>query len=220
MAEDFQTFSRHVALTGMNSVLNPKPPGIYSGWLKTRVMIEAFRVGKFYVGANMDILADQIGEYQVQNETNPYDRSNATVPFVQISDDERLRRISAAIDALGNIGNSHGPASGALHDGSLKPRAFIGAAMSCADSPFDSVWEDCDGTPRLSMSRLKAVLRDWDDLFHTKRLYIGISPDMLADGDVESFGLAVNEALQNLDFTAFVDTPRRALKEMATNVCM
>src|ERR1019366_2554026 len=49
MAEDFQTFSRHVALTGMNSVLNPKSLGIYSGWLKTRILIEAFRIGKFYI---------------------------------------------------------------------------------------------------------------------------------------------------------------------------
>ena len=232
LGEDFQTFSRDVALTGKNSILNPNPVGIYSGWLKSRVLIEAFRVGKFYIGNNMDILDDQIGDYAVQTEINPYDRSNATVRFVPIADDERRRRVGVALEALGDIGNVRGPASGALHDGSLKPRAFIGAVMNCADSPFDSVWEDNDGMPRLSLSRLKAVLRDWDDLFQTKTLYIGVSPEMLPkrrqedsdkteiDGktEIETYADTVNETLQPLGFTAVVDTPRRAFKEMATNI--
>lgn len=216
-AEDFQTFSRDVALTGKNSILNPNNVGIYSGWLKTRVLIEAFRVGKFYIGGNMDVLDDQVAENPVQTEPNPYDRQNANVRFIQIGDDERKRRVGVALQSLGDIGNVRGPASSALHDGSLKPRAFIGALMNCADSPFDAVWEDNDGTPRLSFSRLKAVLRDWDDLFETKTLYVGIAPEMIGDGDVEAFGVIVNETLQPLGFTAIVDTPRRALREMAQN---
>lgn len=219
-AEDFQTFSRDVAMTGKNSILNPNPVGIYSGWLQTRVLIEAFRVGKFYIGGNMDILKDQVGENETQTEPNPYDRQNGTVEFVQIATDERQKRVGVALQSLGDIGNVHGPASSALHDGSLKPRAFIGALMNCADSPFDSVWEDNDGTPRLSLSRLKFVLRDWDDLFESKTLYIGISPEMLGDGDVDSFGTIVNETIQPLGFSAQVDTPRRALKNMAANISL
>jgi len=216
-AEDFQTFSRDVALTGKNSILNPNPVGLYSGWLKTRVLIEAFRVGKFYIGGNMDILRDQIGDNATQNEPNPYDRQNGTVEFIQLADDERKKRVGVALESLGNIGNAHGPASSALHDGSLKPRAFIGALMNCADSPFDAVWEDNDGTPRINFSRLKAVLRDWDDLFESKVLYVGIAPEMLGADDVEAFAETVNETVQPLGFQAQVDTPRRALKKMAEN---
>ncbi len=215
LAEDFQTFSRDIAMTGKNSILNPNNVGIYSGWLKTRVLIEAFRVGKFYIGGNMDILPDQIGENATQDEANPYDRQNGTVKFIQIAADERKKRVGVALESLGNIGNAHGPASSALHDGSLKPRAFIGALMNCADSPFDAVWEDNDGTPRLNFSRLRAVLRDWDDLFQTKTLYVGIAPEMLGDGDVEAFASIVSEVVKPLGFEAIVDTPRRALKEMA-----
>lgn len=231
LAEDFQTFSRDIALTGKNSILNPNNVGIYSGWLKTRVLIEAFRVGKFYIGGNMDILRDQIGQNEAQNEVNPYDRQGGTVEYIQIADDERKKRVGVALESLGNIGNAHGPASSALHDGSLKPRAFIGALMNCADSPFDIVWEDNNGTPRLNFSHLKAVLRDWEDLFANKVLYIGIAPEMLpkrhvedmdkvdVDGktDIETFASTVQEALEPLGFTAVVDTPRRALKEMAKN---
>ena len=217
LAEDFQTFSRDIALTGKNSILNPNNVGIYSGWLKTRVLIEAFRVGKFYIGGNMDILRDQIGQTEAQNEVNPYDRQGGTVEYIQIADDERKKRVGVALESLGNIGNAHGPASSALHDGSLKPRAFIGALMNCADSPFDTVWEDNDGTPRLNFSRLKAVLRDWDDLFESKTLYVGIAPEMIGADDVEAFASIVSETVKPLGFTAVVDTPRRALKEMAKN---
>ena len=233
-AEDFQTFSRDISLTGKNSILNPNLVGIYSGWLKTRVLIEAFRVGKFFIGGNMDILADQIGEYATQDEANPYDRENKPVKYIQITDDERKNRVGVALQSLGNIGNAHGPASSALHDGSMKPKAFIGAAMNCADSPFDSVWEDNDGTPRLNFARLKAVLRDWDDLFLDKTIYIGVSPEMLpkrrkedeekvdVDGktDIEIFAEHTREVLQPLGFNSVVDTPRRAFKQMAEQIAV
>jgi hypothetical protein len=49
-AKDFQTFSRDVVYTGKNSIVNPTPQGIYSGWLKTRILIESHRIGKFYLG--------------------------------------------------------------------------------------------------------------------------------------------------------------------------
>ena len=216
-AEDFQTFSRDIALTGKNSILNPNNVGIYSGWLKTRILIEAFRVGKFYIGGNMDILKDQVGDNTLENEVNPYDRQGGTVEYIQISDDQRKQRIGIALKSLGDIGNVHGPASSALHDGSLKPRAFIGALMNCADSPFDAVWEDNNGTPRLNFSRLKAVLRDWDDLFETKTLYVGIAPEMLGEDEIETFARSVSETVEPLGFKAIVDTPRRALKTMAEN---
>jgi hypothetical protein len=217
-AEDFQTFSRDVTLSGKNSVLNPNHVGIYSGWMKTRILIEAFRVGKFFVGANMDILEDQIGEYTRLQEINPYDRNGSKVEFIQLSDDERKDRISVAVKALGDIGNSHGPASGALHDGSLKPKAFIGALMNCADSPFDTVWEDSDGKPRMSLSRLKAILRDWEDLFQEKTIYIGMSQELLGDDDIEDFSKTLNEAIASLGFTALVDTPRQALNKFAKGI--
>ena len=216
-AEDFQTFSRDIALTGKNSILNPNNVGIYSGWLKTRILIEAFRVGKFYIGGNMDILKDQIGENALENEVNPYDRLGGTVEYIRLSDELRRERVGVALQSLGDIGNAHGPASSALHDGSLKPRAFIGALMNCADSPFDTVWEDNDGTPRLNFSRLKAVLRDWDDLFETKTLYVGIAPELLGEDEVETFAQTVSETVAPLGFEAVVDTPRRALKTMAEN---
>jgi hypothetical protein len=218
LAEDFQTFSRDVALTGKNSILNPNGVGIYSGWLKTRILIEAFRVGKFYIGGNLDILKDQVGENTVHSESNPYDRLNGTVEYLHLGEEERTQRIGAALQALGNIGNSQGPASGALHDGSLKPRAFIGAMMNCADSPFDSVWDDDGGIPRLNLTRLKGVLRDWEDLFSEKTIFIGIAPEMLPKEEVEEFGLRVNEVLKPLGFSALVDTPRLALKTMAAAV--
>lgn len=216
-AEDFQTFSRDIALTGKNSILNPNNVGIYSGWLKTRILIEAFRVGKFYIGGNMDILKDQVGENALENEVNPYDRQGGTVDYIQLSENERKQRVGIALKSLGDIGNAHGPASSALHDGSLKPRAFIGALMNCADSPFDTVWEDNDGTPRLNFSRLKAVLRDWDDLFETKTIYVGIAPELLGEDEVETFAQTVSETIAPLGFEAVVDTPRRALKTMAEN---
>lgn len=218
LAKDFQTFSRHIASTGENSVLNPNAVGIYSGWLKTRVLIEAFRVGKFYIGENMDILEEQAAGHTIQKEPNPYVRDKQLVEYIQIPDDERKKRVGTALVSLGDIGNAHGPASGALHDGSMRPKAFIGAAMNCADSPFDNVWDDVNGTPRLNFTRLKAVLRDWDDLFLDKTIYIGISPELVGDSDVEAFALTVKENLEQVKFTAFVDTPRLAFKEMAEKI--
>ena len=225
LAKDFQTFSRHIAATGENSVLNPNAVGIYSGWLKTRVLIEAFRVGKFYIGANMDILEEQTEGHEVQDEPNPYVRENKGVKYIQIPDEERKNRVGTALTSLGDIGNAHGPASGALHDGSMRPKAFIGAVMNCADSPFDNVWDDDNGKPRLNLTRLKFVLRDWEDLFMDKTIYVGISPEMVGEGDIEAFRQTVVESVAQIEstpeqdkFTAFVDTPRRALKEMAKKI--
>lgn len=220
LAKDFQTFSRHIAATGENSVLNPNAVGIYSGWLKTRVLIEASRVGKYYIGPNMDILEEQAEGFEIKDEPNPYDREGKRVRYIQDADEKRKKRVGTALISLGNIGNAHGPASGALHDGSMRPKAFIGAAMNCADSPFDNVWEDNNGTPRLNLARLKAVVRDWDDLFLDKIIYIGVSSEMLGDSDVEAFSESVTEILKTLEFKAVVDTPRRAFKQMAEQIAV
>ncbi len=220
LAKDFQTFSRHIAATGENSVLNPNAVGIYSGWLKTRILIEAFRVGKYYIGPNMDILEEQAEGFDIKDEPNPYDRDGKRVRYIQDTDEKRRNRVSTALVSLGDIGNAHGPASGALHDGSLRPKAFIGAAMNCADSPFDNVWEDNNGTPRLNLNRLRAVVRDWDDLFLDKTIYIGVSSEMLGDSDVDAFSESVTEVLKDLNFKVVVDTPRRVFKQMAEQIAI
>ena len=60
--------------------MNPNKPGIYSAWLKTRILIESHRIGKFYVGKNMDILSDKATGVEIQKEPNPYSREQACFP--------------------------------------------------------------------------------------------------------------------------------------------
>lgn len=214
-AQDFQTFSRDVALTGKNSILNPNPVGLYSGWLKTRILIEAHRVGKFFIGPNMDLLDDQVTDKgTVQQLVDPYSREGKRVSFVQMDQAERSNRVRAALTALANVNNLQGPASGALHDGSLRPKAFIGAFMNCADSPFDAVWQGGDDLPRLDLARLKAMLLDWEDLFSSKTIYIGVPIELLPDG-VDEMRETITEELGRVGFQVLVDTPRRALLKMA-----
>ena len=170
-ARDFQTFSRDTAFTGANSVLNPNKPGIYSAWLKTRILIESHRIGKFYVGKNMDILPHKVNGMEIQKEQNPYSRDQPSVEYVDLGSTERTRRLQAILRALANIGNTQGPASGALHDGSLRPKAFVAGMMKCADSPFDYIWagHNDDGMPYLDVNILRDSIKDWEDLFAQKR---------------------------------------------------
>ena len=125
-AKDFQTFSRDIAYTGANSVMNPNKPGIYSAWLKTRILIESHRIGKFYVGKNMDILPDKAKGMEIRTEPNPYSSRQQEVEYVQLDSTERTNRLRAILRALADIGNGQGPASGALHDGSLRPQGLRG----------------------------------------------------------------------------------------------
>lgn len=212
-AKDWQVFARDVAYyPGRNAVVNPSVVGIYSGWLKTRIIIETERIGKFYIGPNMDILEEQKRDLEPQNEPNPYSRRQEQVRYVHLSPEQRKARLHDAIRALADIGNGKGPASGALHDGSLRPRAFIAAHMKCADSPFDSVWEGTSGLPRFNLPRLKTVLADWDDLFASKVLYIGLPVE---DADAESIKQNIENELKESGFTLHIGTPRQMLLKLS-----
>lgn len=210
-AKDFQTFSRDVAYTGKNSIVNPTPQGIYSGWLKTRILIESHRIGKFYLGQNLDILADLAQDLEIRQEANPYSRDSEKVRYVQLDEPERTARLRAALRALADIGNKQGPASGALHDGSLRPKAFVAGLMKCADSPFDYVWKgQTDGMPHLDVSLLVNSIKDWDDLFAAKKIYVGLPVD--ADTELKE---TVEVELKNIGFEPVVDAPRKALLKLA-----
>jgi hypothetical protein len=211
-AKDWQIFARDVAYTGRDAVINPSVVGIYSGWLKTRVIIETERIGKFYVGRNMDILDAQQRELELHKEANPYSRHQEQVRYILLSPEQRKERLRDAIQALANIGNSRGPASGALHDGSLRPRAFIAAHMKCADSPFDSIWEGTNDLPHFNLPRLKTVLADWDDLFASKVIYIGLPVE---EGDAESIRQDIEKELKDSGFTLHIGTPRKMLLKLS-----
>lgn len=231
-AKDFQTFSRDVAYTGKNSIVNPAAQGIYSGWLKTRILIESDRIGKFYVGRNLDILKDQVNSREIKREPNPYSRGNS-IEYVQIEETQRCERLRAALKALADIGNRQGPASGALHDGSLRPKAFVAGMMNCADSPFDYIWlgRSDDGVPYLDVNFLCEAIRDWEDLFATRKIYIGLAADAgrqarpnsseaesaatTEESAASELEKTIKEELARIKFEAVVDTPRRALLRLA-----
>jgi hypothetical protein len=233
-ARDFQTFSRDIAFTGANSVMNPNKPGIYSAWLKTRILIESHRIGKFYVGKNMDILPDKVKGMEIQREQNPYSRDQPSVEFVELGGTERTNRLQAILRALANIGNTQGPASGALHDGSLRPKAFVTGMMNCADSPFDYIWagHNDDSMPYLDVNLLRESIKDWEDLFAEKTIYIGLPVDTgrhfwsaasttgataaaVAPSTFSEIKAMIETELQKIGFTAVVDTPRKALLRLA-----
>ena len=224
-AKDFQTFARDTVYTGKNAVLNPHPVGIYSGWLKTRILIEGQRIGKFYLGENRDILPDHISDLgenapERHTEIDPYSRDRKPVDFVQLESGIRINRMQDALRALANIGNLQGPASGALHDGSLRPKGFVGAFMECADSPFDSVWQGTDELPIFDYVKLKAMLLDWEDLFASRIIYIGYPVEMRFSPQQVQETLTGSEMQEatDLGFTFVVDTPRRALLRMIKDV--
>lgn len=233
-AKDFQTFSRDVVYTGNDSVLNPNRVGIYSGWLKTRILIESHRIGKFHIGENMDVLEDLAQGYTIRTEPNPYSRNNDPVKYIELDTTERRNRLQTALKALADIGNRQGPASGALHDGSLRPKAFVAGIMNCADSPFDYIWigHNDDGMPYLDVNLLRDSVKDWEDLFAARRIYVGLpvdagrawwsSPapaedDSAAKGQTPALAIKANieAGLNQIGFEAVVDTPRKALLKLA-----
>jgi hypothetical protein len=221
-AMDFQTFSRDVPFTGKDSVVNPNPVGIYSGWLKTRILIEEHRIGNFYVGEkNMDILPSQVPDGQKPKEqTNPYSRTGETVQILSLSEEERKKRFAMAIEALADIGNKQGPASGALHDGSLRPKAFIAAFMKCADSPFDYVWvAEKDGIPKIDIQRLQSSIKDWSGLFEKETIFVGVPVETNVD-EIDSLKNAINELTFEGDkkFMAEITTPRQALIKLSAAI--
>ena len=216
-AKDFQTFSRDVVYTGGNSIVNPVPQGIYSAWLKTRILIESHRIGKFYIGNNMDLLDAQITDEVVKTEKNPYSRDSDTLRFVKLDETIRTDRLRAVLKALADIGNERGPASGALHDGSLRPKAFVAGMMTCADSPFDDVWKGRidEAGPFLDIATLVDNIKDWDDLFATKKLYFGLPHDVRT-----TLEEAIRTELTKLEFDALIDSPRKALLQLAKDAVL
>ncbi len=231
-AKDFQTFSRDIAYTGKNSIVNPAAQGIYSGWLKTRILIESHRIGKFYVGKNLDILKNHVGDHlRTLKEANPYSRGES-VEYVQLDDAERTRRLRAVLRALADIGNRQGPASGALHDGSLRPKAFVAGIVSCADSPFDYIWmgRNDDGIPQLDVNLLRESIKDWEDLFAIRKIYVGLPVNAGCRGrsgaEMGDFAAVpqspasdiketIEAELKEIGFEAIVDTPRKALLRLS-----
>jgi hypothetical protein len=233
-AKDFQTFSRDIAYTGKNSIVNPAVQGIYSGWLKTRILIESHRIGKFYIGENMDILRNQAEGRDIRMEANPYSRGEESVAYVELDTAERIKRLRALLRGLADIGNRQGPASGALHDGSLRPKAFVAAMMNCADSPFDYIWvgHNDDRMPYFDVNLLRESVKDWEDLFATKRVYVGLPVDAgrgswptsastgaaaaaPAQSPIAEIKEAIESQLKQIGFEAVVDTPRKALIRLA-----
>ncbi len=212
-ARDFQTFARDTPYNGEFAVINPNEIGIYSGWMKSRILIEAHRIGKFYVGKNLDILPDQTKGSTIEKKTNPYSRKAEDVSFVRLPEQDRTSRLQAIVQALADVGNRQGPASGALHDGSLRPKAFIAAMMTCADSPFDSVWIGSNDRPHLDTDRLKNVLSDWGDLFLDKRIYVGL----FVDGE-RSDKTRVEKVISEAGFQPIVGLPRTILLQLAKEV--
>jgi hypothetical protein len=216
--------------------MNPNKPGIYSAWLKTRILIESHRIGKFYVGKNMDILSNKTKDMEIQEEPNPYSREQAPIKYVDLGSVERTRRLQAILRALADIGNRQGPASGALHDGSLRPKAFVAGMMKCADSPFDYIWSghNDDGMPYLDVNILRDSIKDWEDLFAQKTIYVGLPADAgrrssftTATGATSAAAAPVAEIqelivteLGKIGFTAVVDTPRKALLRLAEEAAL
>jgi hypothetical protein len=182
----------------------------------------------------MDILKDQVAACKISKESNPYARGES-IEYVELDPDERTKRLRAIIRALADIGNNRGPASGALHDGSLRPKAFIAANMKCADSPFDYVWtsRSDDAIPDLDINLLRASLKDWEDLFAARRIYVGLPVDAgrgslaataAAAGDTSAVTTqspafeikkVIEDQLREIGFDAIVDTPRKALLRLA-----
>jgi hypothetical protein len=216
-AKDFQTFSRDVALTGNNSVLNPNRVGIYTAWMKTRILIESHRIGKFYIGSNMELLEQELNGQDIKAEPNPFSRYSETLKFIELDEPKKKERLSAALKALADIGNNEGPASGALHDGSLRPKAFVAGFMKCVDSPFDDIWKgsSAEGVPSLDIAALTDAIKDWDDLFATKKLYFGLPQEIR-----EQLTEAITASLKKLGFDVVIDSPRKALLTLAQEAAL
>ncbi|MBV8812638.1 MAG: hypothetical protein JO033_28535 [Acidobacteriaceae bacterium] len=234
-AKDFQTFSRDIAYTGKNSIVNPAVQGIYSGWLKTRILIESHRIGKFYIGENMDILKDHVAGYRILSEPNPYSRERESVEYLQLDDTERTNRLRAALRALADIGNRQGPASGALHDGSLRPKAFVAGMMNCADSPFDYIWvgRNDESLPEIDVNLLRDTIKDWEDLFATRKIYVGLpgvgsgaamaaegSGTVVSESSASEIKETIKAELKRVGFEAIVDTPRKALLRLSEEAAL
>ena len=200
------------------------------------ILIESHRIGKFYVGKNMDILPHKVNGMEIQKEQNPYSRDQPSVEYVDLGSTERTRRLQAILRALANIGNTQGPASGVLHDGSLRPKAFVAGMMKCADSPFDYIWagRNDDGMPYLDVNILRDSIKDWEDLFAQKTIYVGLPVDAgrrssfttttgatsAAAAPVAEIQELIVTELGKIGFTAVVDTPRRALLRLAEEVVL
>ena len=182
----------------------------------------------------MDILLDKANGMEIQKEPNPYSREQASIDYVELDSKERTRRLQAILRALADIGNRQGPASGALHDGSLRPKAFVAGMMNCADSPFDYIWAgyNDDSMPYLDVNLLRHSIEDWEDLFATRTIYIGLPVDAGrgSSSSAATTGAAaattapapawelkelIEATMKEINFTAVVDTPRKALLRLA-----
>jgi hypothetical protein len=103
--------------------------------------------------------------------------------------------------------------------------------MNCADSPFDYIWagHNDDSVPYLDVNLLRDSIRDWEDLFATRTIYIGLPVDAgrgssssaattgatAAPAPVWELKELIEATLKEINFTAVVDTPRKALLRLA-----
>jgi hypothetical protein len=106
--------------------------------------------------------------------------------------------------------------------------------MNCADSPFDYIWagHNDDSMPYLDVDVLRDSIKDWEDLFATKTIYVGLPADAgrRSSSTTDTRGATAAAAalapaaelkklivaeLESIGFTAVVDTPRKALLKLA-----
>jgi hypothetical protein len=103
--------------------------------------------------------------------------------------------------------------------------------MKCADSPFDYIWagHNDDSMPYLDVNLLRDSIKDWEDLFATRTIYIGLPVDAgrgssstaattgaaAAPVPVAEMKEHIVAELHKIGFIAIVDTPRKALLRLA-----
>jgi hypothetical protein len=104
--------------------------------------------------------------------------------------------------------------------------------MNCADSPFDYIWtgRNDDDLPYLDVKLLRESIRDWEDLFAAKKIYIGLPAEAgrhswskgpvgespaVSQSPFTDVKNTIQAELREIGFEAVVDTPRKALLRLA-----
>ena len=88
--------------------------------------------------------------------------------------------------------------------------------MNCCDSPFDSIWQGTNDDPFFDLRRFKAVLNDWNGLFQTNTIYIGVPIEF--SEDASAFRERLVEYMVGSDYIFVVNTPRQTMKTMIEDI--
>jgi hypothetical protein len=93
----------------------------------------------------------------------------------------------------------------------------VAGFMKCVDSPFDDIWKgsSAEGVPSLDIAALTDAIKDWDDLFATKKLYFGLPQEIR-----EQLTEAITASLKKLGFDVVIDSPRKALLTLAQEAAL